>query len=206
MYAFVKKFLKFILYDFLGYKKIKFLKKKKFKKFGKNSIIYKPYLQLSGLKNVVIGENVTILNNVRIAVYGDTENTSIIIGNRCYIGFGFTILSKASNKIMIGDDVLIASNVCITNENHGINPEDEILYMNQDITGYDISIGDGSWIGQNVCILPGVVIGKKSVIGAGSVVTKSVPDYSIAVGNPARVIKTYNFNNHCWEKVLDEEK
>lgn len=202
----MSKFIKKILYDFLGYKQIKVLKKKKFKKIGKNSTIYKPYLQLSGLKNVVIGDNVTILNNVRIAVYGDSDNSSIIIGDRCYIGFGFTILSKASNKIIIGDDVLIASNVCITNENHGINPENETPYMNQDITGNDISIGDGSWIGQNVCILPGVVIGKKSIIGAGSVVTKSIPDYSIAVGNPARVIKIYNFSNHCWERVKDEKK
>ena len=206
MFTFITQMLNIILHDFLGYKQIKFLKKKEFKKIGKNSIIYKPYLQLSGLKHVIIGDDVTILNNARIAVYGATKNSSIIIGNRCYIGFGFTILSKASNKIIIGDDVLIASNVCITNENHGINPEDEIPYMNQDITGDDISIGAGSWIGQNVCILPGVVIGKKSIIGAGSVVTKSVPDYSIAVGNPARVIKTYNFNTHCWERSLDEKK
>lgn len=203
---FLKKFLSNALHNFLGYKQIKKLKKKEFKEFGRKSSIHKPYLQLSGLKNVVIGENTTILENARIAVYGDFENSSIIIGNRCYIGYGFTVLSKASNRIRIGNDVLIASNVCITNENHGIDPENEVPYMNQEITGKDISIGTGTWIGQNVCILPGVSIGKKSIIGAGSVVTKSVPDYSIAVGNPARVIKTYNFNDHCWERILNEKE
>ena len=192
--------IKNIVHNLSGYKQTIFLKKKKFKEFGKNSIIYKPYLQLSGLENVSIGNNVTILSNGRIAVYGNTKKTSISIGDRCYIGFGFTILSKDSNKIAIGNDVLIASNVCITNENHGMNSEDKTPYMDQEITGDDVIIGDGSWIGQNACILPGVTIGKKSIIGAGSVVTKSIPDYSIAVGNPARVIKTYNFDKHCWEK------
>ena len=201
----MKKIIDYIVYNLLGYKQINFLKKKEFKKFGKKSIICKPYLQLSGLQNVTIGDNVTILSNCRIAVYGKKDNSSINIGSRCYIAFGFTILSKDLNKITIGDDVLIASNVCITNENHGMNPESKTPYMDQDITGNDVLIGDGSWIGQNVCILPGVTIGKKSIIGAGSVVTKSIPDYSIAVGNPARVIKTYNFNKHCWEKKNEKE-
>ena len=95
--------------------------------------------------------------------------------------------------------MLFASNILITNENHGINPENEVPYMNQDLSAKPIEIGDGCWIGEKVCILPGVNIGKKSIVGAGSVVTKSIPAYSIAVGNPAKIIKKYNFDHKKWE-------
>ena len=132
-------------------------------------------------------------------MYGNITKPSIIVGNRCYIGFGFTALSTANSKIEIGNDVLFASNVLITSENHGIDPETSIPYMNQELTGNEVSIGDGCWIGEKVIILPGVKIGKKCVIGAGSVVTKSVPDFSIAVGNPAKVIKRYDFSKKKWE-------
>ncbi|WP_405373425.1 DapH/DapD/GlmU-related protein [Pseudobutyrivibrio sp.] len=96
---------------------------------------------------------------------------------------------------------MIASNVLICSENHGIDPESTTPYMSQPLISKPVSIGEGSWIGEMVCILPGVHIGKKCIIGAGSVVTKSIPDYSIAVGNPAKVIKKYNFKTHNWEKV-----
>ena len=64
-----------------------------------------------------------------------------------------------------------------------------------------VHIGDKVWVGESVCILPGVTIGECSIIGAGSVVTKSIPPYSIAVGTPAKVIKRYNFDTRSWIKV-----
>ena len=64
----------------------------------------------------------------------------------------------------------------------------------------DVVIGEGSWLGEHVCVI-GASIGKNCVIGANSVVTHDVPDYSIAVGVPAKVIKRYNFNSKQWEKV-----
>jgi lipopolysaccharide O-acetyltransferase len=102
---------------------------------------------------------------------------------------------------MIGNSVLIASNVLISSENHGMNPESDIPYMDQDLIARDVVIKDGAWIGQNVCILPGVTIGEKSIIGAGSIVTKSIPDYCIAAGNPAKVIKKYDFSSHKWVSI-----
>ena len=193
--------LKSIIYELLIRKKIGFLKKSEFAYYGDSSVIEKPYLQLSGLKGILIGNNVTILKNSRLAVYGDITKPSIIIGDRCYIGFGFTALSNAKSKIEIGDEVLFASNVLITSENHGINPESSLPYMSQELTGKDVSVGDGCWIGEKVIILPGVKIGKKCIIGAGTVVTKSIPDFSIVVGNPARIIKQYNFSKNCWESI-----
>ncbi len=64
-----------------------------------------------------------------------------------------------------------------------------------------VSIGDRSWLGQNVCVLPGASIGEHCVIGANSVVTSPIPDFSVAVGAPARVIKRYNGKTGGWERV-----
>ena len=82
-----------------------------------------------------------------------------------------------------------------------MNPESDIPYMDQTLSSQPVIIEDGCWIGEKVCIMPGVTIGRKSIIGAGSIVTKSIPGYCIAVGNPAKVIKKYNFKSHNWESV-----
>ena len=66
----------------------------------------------------------------------------------------------------------------------------------------DIIINDGVWIGMNSIILPGVTIGKKAVVAAGSVVTKNVPDYCIVAGNPATIKKIYNSKSNKWEKYV----
>lgn len=174
--------------------------KAKFESFGANSNIAYPTLLINPW-NVNIGANTTILKYARLQnfVSESEKNPRILIGDRCYIGFFFTILNGST--VRIGNDVLFASHVIITSENHGIDPESAIPYMDQTLSSKPVEIGDGCWIGEKVCIMPGVTIGKKSIIGGGSVVTKSIPDYSIAVGNPARVIKRYNFKTHLWEKV-----
>ena len=101
----------------------------------------------------------------------------------------------------IGNGVLMASNILITSENHSIDPSSDMYYSKQELCCKPVTIKDGCWIGEKVCILPGVVIGKKSVIGAGSIVTNSIPDYCIAVGSPAKIIKKYDFISNSWEKV-----
>jgi acetyltransferase-like isoleucine patch superfamily enzyme len=63
-----------------------------------------------------------------------------------------------------------------------------------------VTIGDGAWIGENACVI-GASVGKNAVIGANAVVTQDVPDFSVAVGVPARIIKRYNPSSQCWEKV-----
>ena len=173
--------------------------KKLFGAFGENSVIEHPS-NITFHKNIFIGNNTTILNNSRINIYNylTQNNANITIGNNCYIGTHLSILVGAD--ITIGNEVFIASNVLITSESHGMDPESNIPYMDQPLICKPITIGDGTWIGEKVCILPGVNIGKKCVIGAASVVTKDIPDYSIAVGNPARIIKKYKFEKHSWEK------
>ena len=181
----------------------------RFYSVGEGTKVMIPCLQLDGLDYISLGDNTTILDYCRLAVFSEDRSTlkkcsgspSITIGNNCYIGFHFTALATDNGKITIGDNVLFASNVLVTCENHGINPESDLPYMEQELSSKNVSIGEGCWIGEKCCILPGVSIGKKSIIGAGAVVTKSIGDYSIAVGNPARVIKQYDFEKKEWKSI-----
>lgn len=109
---------------------------------------------------------------------------NLSIGQNCHIG--------VINKIVIGDNVLMGSNILITDHSHGRNdgsdtnvaPVERGLYSKGPVV-----IEDNVWICDNVSILPGVIVGRNSIIGANSVVTRNIPPYSIAVGNPARIVR-----------------
>ena len=150
--------------------------------------------------NMYIGNDTTIFSNARIQSLEAIVDKppKITIGNHCYIGYYFTILAGAD--VTIENNVLIASHVIITSENHSVDPESNIPYMDQSLIVSPVVIKEGAWIGEKAIILPGVTVGKKSVIGGGSVVTKNVPDYTMVAGNPAKIIKQYNFDLHKWEK------
>lgn len=149
-------------------------------------------------KYLQMGDDSHILKDARIQNVSRSEKVRIKIGCRTGIQYRFTILAGAD--VIIGDDVAIASDVFVSSGSHGINPESEESYGTQIYLGEPIVIKDGAWIGEKACILSGVTIGEKSIIGAGSVVTKSIPNYCIAVGNPARIVKKYSFENKMWEK------
>ena len=114
----------------------------------------------------------------------------IIIGEK--VCFNFRCHIVAINEIIIGDNVLVGSNVLITDHAHGNTTIDDLLKEPQQRNLFSkgrVVIENDVWIGENVCILPNVVIGRGAVIAAGSVVTHSIPSYSVAAGIPARVIK-----------------
>ncbi len=149
---------------------------------------------------ISIGRGTQILSYARVQPYPELVDKPplVSIGQNCFMGYRTCILAGAD--ITIGNNVLVASDVTIVSHNHEINPRETIPYIRQGISISPIEIGDNCWIGDKVMILPGVKIGRGCVIGAGAVVTKSIPDYSIAVGNPARVIKQYDFSNEQWSK------
>lgn len=157
-------------------------------------------------RNIIIGEGFTTGRCCRLEVCGEhtAAEKCLTIGKQVQINDFVHI--AAYQKVSIGNHVLIASKVFITDINHG-DFEDGKKYdisippVEQELSSSAVCIEDRVWIGESVCILPGVTIGKYSVIGALATVTKSIPPYSIAVGNPARVIKKYNHNTNCWEKV-----
>ena len=113
------------------------------------------------------------------------------------VGYNCTIF--CTDFLRIGKDTILAGGCLITTENHGVDPESDEPYQVQPLMSKPVQIGQGCWLGQNVCVLPGVTIGNKCIIGANAVVNKDIPDYSIAVGVPARVVKSYNFLKHTWE-------
>ena len=166
---------------------------------GEGSEIEYPFIK-SNEHRIHIGRNTTILSNSRIDVYLDYGlDGEVIIGDNCYIGYYFSLF--AGDRVTIGNDVLMASNVCIDSSNHGMDAYSTVPYMHQDCSKAPVTIGDGCWIGEKVIICKGVEIGKKSIIGAGAVVTRSIPAYSVAVGNPARVIKKYDFDLKDWVRA-----
>lgn len=143
---------------------------------------------------------VRIKEGARIECYnkfGDQILSPILsIRENVIIGYNFSCL--VADKVEIGKNTILASNVLITSENHGMNPEIEIPYYQQELSVGSVSIGEGCWIGEKVIILPNVKIGDKCIIAAGSIVTKDIQSYSMAVGIPARVIKKYDFERHEW--------
>ncbi len=159
--------------------------------------------EVKNRKYLYIGKNARIGNGFIARFYDNFEGVkyepSVIIEEDAYIGDNFKILSN--DKVKICKNALLASDIFITTENHGMDPECGIKYGKQTLTNKPVELGENCWIGEKVVILPGVTVGKYSIVAAGSVVTRSVEDYTIVAGNPARVIKKYNFETKTWEKA-----
>lgn len=162
-------------------------------KKGRHSIVrFKSRLDVFPFNNFELGEKsiiedlVTVNNGV-----GD-----VVIGDNSIIGIGSVLIGP----VRVANNVMLAQNIVISGLNHGYEDPDIAPSRQKDIKK-QIVIEDDVWIGANSVITAGVTIGKHAVIGAGSVVTRDIPGYSVAVGNPAKVIKQYNFTKKIWEKV-----
>jgi lipopolysaccharide O-acetyltransferase len=137
-------------------------------------------------------------------------NPKIIIGEN--VSFGNDIHIGVVSGLTIGNNVLCASNITIMDHDHGgysdkstiqSSPEEPPAFRS--IVSEPIVIGDNVHIGEYAIVLKGVSIGSGSIIGAGSVVTRSIPKNSIAVGNPARVVKQFDFKYNKWTNVGSSE-
>ena len=164
---------------------------RRFGAFGRGSVICFPPTTIMNERYIRIGSGTMIGPNVALSagmVPGQRciSDTVVSIGDRCLIGRGSGIVGHLS--IEIGDDVWTGHHVYITDQNHGYDDPDRPISQ-QVQPERPVTIGSGSWIGHGAVILPGSSIGRNVVIGANSVVRGAIPDHSIAVGAPARVIR-----------------
>lgn len=120
----------------------------------------------------------------------------VFIGYNTLVGIGNVVIGP----VRIGNNVIMAQNIVASGLNH-IYEDIHVPIVQQNVTTAAISIGDDSWIGANVVITAGVNIGRHCVVAAGSVVTKNIPNYSIAAGNPARVIKKFDETLNAWVRT-----
>ncbi len=166
---------------------------RRFYAFGERSVICWPPTTILNEHHISIGAHTMIGPHVALSV-GMVEGQEVMsspvvtIGDRCLIGRGSGIVGHLC--IEIGDDVWTGHHVYITDQNHGYEDLD-VPISRQTQPERAVRIGNGSWLGHGTVVLPGVTIGKHVVVGANSVVTKDIPDYSVAVGSPARVIREF---------------
>ena len=150
----------------------------------------------SRAENIAIGRNTHIAGNLTVwANAGKIE-----VGDDCFVGENTRVYS--AKHVKIGNRVLIAHGCNIFDSNiHSLNPEERHQEYLQNITNgliklysmkeADVVIEDDVWIGGSVIILKGVTIGKGAIVGAGSVITTNIPQYAVAVGNPARIVREH---------------
>ena len=129
---------------------------------------------------------------------GKKYNPKIYIGDNTSIEQNCHI--TCANKVYIGSNVIILGYCCVTDINHEYKDINKKV-LEEEIIVYETSIGDGSFIGMGSRIMAGVTIGKHCVIGANSVVNKDIPNYSVVVGIPAKIIKRYDFESEKWKNT-----
>ncbi|MCA9428740.1 MAG: acyltransferase [Candidatus Omnitrophica bacterium] len=173
--------------------------RRKLKAFGTRSYIRRPCF-ITGGKNISIGDYVAIWRFARIDALGHGEDfRGIQIGEGTKIQPFIHI--GAVQEVTIGKGVLIASHVYITDHDHDFSDPFDPPTFNQKLVASPTRIGDYVWLGERVMVLKGVTIGERSIIGAGSIVTKDIPSFSIAIGSPAKVIRQYDQESKAWTKV-----
>ena len=176
--------------------------KLRFAQFGKHAILRKP-TTIDNPERIFIG------NQVVISYYGwlaanpltGNDNCKLIIGDGAYVGRFCHIY--ATSRIEIQNKVLIADKVYISDNLHGYQDINIAIIDQAIVQANEVVIGEGAWLGENVCVI-GASVGKHSIIGANSVVNKDIPDYCIAVGSPAKIIKRYNFEKNVWQKTTEK--
>jgi len=148
--------------------------------------------------DVVPFNHFSIGNNSTIEDFSTINNGvgNVEIGENSLIGLGNVIIGP----VKIGNNVILAQNIVASGLNHNYTDIEQPIHK-QGVSVAPIVIGDDCWIGANTVITAGVTIGKHSVVAAGAVVTKDIPPYSVAVGNPSRVIKKYDETQKEWVKI-----
>lgn len=169
--------------------------------FPEARLVRRPLYLRGGKRNMIYGRGLTIGYSCRIELHSDNKPV-LFIGNNCKMNDRVHI--SACESVVIGNDVLMGSNILITDNCHGcydassmnegpdVSPDDRL------ISAKPVRIGDRVWIGEGSAILPGVTIGDGVVVGCNSVVTHDVDSGCMVAGSPARVIKKWCPSAQRW--------
>lgn len=170
-----------------------------------NARIIRFPIDIRGKKYISVAKGFTTGVGCRIEAYPKNEETTLFFGENFQMNDYVHI--TAMEKVQIGNNVLLASKIYISDCSHGSYAGDEndshpdTRPDIRPLFSKPVVIEDNVWLGEFVSVLPGVTIGKGTIIGANSVVSKSLPPYVIAVGTPAKPIKKFNFETNKWEKI-----
>jgi serine acetyltransferase len=167
----------------------------RFRTIGAKSFIVSPF-RADGADGIEFGAGCLVQRGSWLYAVGiEGQPAMLRIGNGCVFGYNNHI--TAVREVLIGDHVLTANNVYISDNVHAFE-DPTIPVMHQPVRfRRAVSIGSGSWLGENVCII-GARVGRNCVIGANAVVTRDIPDFCVAVGSPARVIRHYDEATRTW--------
>jgi acetyltransferase-like isoleucine patch superfamily enzyme len=162
----------------------------RFAAFGDGSLICFPWAALFGESGIRIGRDTIIgpyasLSAGMVPGQAFLHDPVVSIGDRCVIGRGNHVVGHLG--IEVGDDVYTGPGVYVTDQNHAWTDR-QLPIGQQAAPEQPVTIGAGSWLGTGVVVLPGVTIGHHVAVGAGSVVSRDLPDHAVAVGNPARLV------------------
>ncbi|SDQ08259.1 Acetyltransferase (isoleucine patch superfamily) [Streptococcus equinus] len=192
----MKNYILKVFHPIIAFNKLSWLiNRRKFKKVGSHVSIG-PFYEFKGSKFITIGNGVVARKFLKLHAWESYKgkktsyNPDLLIGN--YTSFGDNCYITCANKIIVGNNVLIGDNVFITDNFHGKSLESDchLPPAEREIWSKGpVIVDDNVWIGRNVSIMPNVTIGRGTVIGANSVVTKDIPEFSVAVGSPARVVR-----------------
>jgi acetyltransferase-like isoleucine patch superfamily enzyme len=170
-----------------------------FARYGRGTRVIAP-VAIEGVERIHLGDGVLVAAQCCLAAVPHTGATEC----RLEIGEGTTLGRfnhiYATRMVRIGRKVLTANGVYIADNQHGFRDPTMAVIDQAIVQLGDVEIGDGSWLGQNVCVI-GARIGKHCVIGANAVVTSDIPDYCVAVGTPARIIRRYIPDRGEWVRT-----
>ena len=174
--------------------------------FYRNSRLIRLPFDIRNKSNIYLGKGLTTGVGCRIEAFPTLKKGIVLkLGNN--IQMNDYVHITAMENVSIGNNVLLASKIYISDCVHGSYAGNEndsnpnITPSKRQLFSKPVILEDNVWLGEFVSVLPGVKIGKGTIVGANSVVSKSLPEYVIAVGSPAKPIKKFNFQNSRWEKI-----
>ena len=164
--------------------------------FNRPARLIRRPVYIRGRKGMSFGPGFTTGYGCRFEMFG--EGPVLQIGTDCKLGDYVHI--TASQSVNVGDGCLFASNIFISDTNHGNLQDDPTTPPDsRPLTAIPVAIGKNVWLGEGVAVLPGASIGDGCIIGAHAVVKGNIPPYTMAVGTPAKPVKRYNFESKVWE-------